>query len=311
MRASLLAATLTVAACGEAATSTTVRESSVVLVRKLAPDGAGNAAAGGGVLTLRDGCLFMAHRDGSRTLLLWPSDVRLERGGDGELRVIAGPDNPSHTVRVGEEIGVGGSTLQQGERDSALVGPGRAIPATAAFPPGCTGRVWNVYGLEPGPPAELPHPQGRWTFVEDGGPRAYFRGEDGIDRFSARCDLERREVELVHTVPGPNTHPVPEVTPRRQAAGPVFMEFSSRERWARFPIPQPVDAVPAARVPASEPFLDRLATHAFAVRSGANGVHLLSPAGESLNMTLALCRDPNYPGGELTGAVAARRAGPR
>lgn len=122
-----------------------------ILIKKLTPDEAGNAAAGTGTLILRDGCLAMEHGDRSRTLLLWPAEARLERSADGAMRVLGTEGTAQHTVRVGEEIIVGGSELGGGETDSARVGPGREIAATAAYPAGCTGRVWNIYSFEPAP----------------------------------------------------------------------------------------------------------------------------------------------------------------
>ena len=124
-----------------------------MLVKKLAPDEAANAAAGTGVLILRDGCLALEHADRSRTLLLWPAEARLERSPDGALRVLGTPGKAQRTVRVGEQIVVGGSELGAGAADSGLVGPGRRIPATAAYPAVCAGRVWNVYSFEPATPA--------------------------------------------------------------------------------------------------------------------------------------------------------------
>lgn len=122
-----------------------------VLVKKLAADEAGDAAASSGLLILRNGCLALEHGDRSRTLLLWPAEARLERTPDGALRVRGAPDKAQRTVRVGEEIVVGGAELGTGEADSGLVGPGRRIAASAAYPAACAGRVWNVHSFEPAP----------------------------------------------------------------------------------------------------------------------------------------------------------------
>ena len=278
------AAALLAAGCLPAAEAQPVRKEAEaaaparepVLVRKLHPDAAGNAAAGSGVLTLRDGCLFMAHRDGSRTLLLWPAETRLERAPDGELRVL--PGGPGHTVRVGEEIFVGGSELGGGEGDSAQVGPGRAIAADAAYPQGCSGRFWNIYTVEPGPPAEMPTPDGRLTRTSQGA--AW--GPADWPRLTLRCAPDKRAVEL--TASGPVIR-----RPGVEAGAPAALELSSRQSWARYPVITAADGVLTARAPASDAFLDRLVDQGFTVRAGA-GVTQLPPGGETLAATLRRCR---------------------
>lgn len=133
------------------------------LVRKLAPEAAGDSAMSAGVLTFTNGCLAMEHADGSRTLLLWPAEARLARAPDGALRVLGTPGKAQQTVKVGEEIQVGGSELGGG---SAQVGPGLRIPATTGFPAGCEGRVWNVYSFGPAPSKAASALPGEWTVAE-------------------------------------------------------------------------------------------------------------------------------------------------
>ena len=254
----------------------------VVLVRKLAPDGAGHAAAGGGVLTLDNGCLFMAHRDGSRTLLLWPAGTRLERSRDGELRVL--PGGPGHAVRVGEEISVGGSELWGEGDDSQRVGPGRPMAADAAFPPGCTGRVWNIYSVEPGPPAELPVPNGRWASTADG---AVAWADRAGPRLVLRCVPQERAVELTASAPPPR-YPNPRAGPASPEAL-YALEISSRQAWARYPSTRAADGLVQASAPAGDAFLDRLASQGFTVRVN-RGVTQIPPGGEPVAALLRRCR---------------------
>lgn len=138
------------------------------LVKKTASDEAGNAAAASGLLILRDGCLAIEHSDRSRTLLLWPAEARVVRQDDGSLHVLGTEGKAQRTVRVGEEIRVGGSELGAGSADSALVGPNGPMLATAAYPPGCTGPVWNVYSFEPASGGEEAGQalQGKWVVAE-------------------------------------------------------------------------------------------------------------------------------------------------
>jgi heat shock protein HslJ len=142
-----------------------------VLIKKVAAEAEGNAAVASGKLVLRGGCLALEHADRSTTLLLWPAEARIERLPDGALKVLGTEGTGQETVRVGEEIIVGGSELGGGAADTARVGPGRNIAATAAYPAECAGPVWNVYSFAPGSltgpggPAAL---VGEWKTAEIG-----------------------------------------------------------------------------------------------------------------------------------------------
>jgi heat shock protein HslJ len=141
-------AALSLAACEEEQSASPLGVP--VLIKKVAADEAGDAAVSSGTLVLRGGCLALEHADRSTTLLLWPAEARLERQADGALKVLGTEGTGQETVRVGEEIIVGGSELGGGAADTARVGPGRNIAATAAYPAECSGPVWNVYSFAPG-----------------------------------------------------------------------------------------------------------------------------------------------------------------
>lgn len=140
------------------------------LIKRIAAEEAGDAAAATGLLILRGGCLALEHSDRSHTLLLWPAEAQVVREADGSLHVSGAEAKAQRKVKVGDEIRVGGSEVGAGEADSSLVGPDRPIAATAAYPAGCTGRVWNVHTFEPASGAAAADAnqalQGKWVVAE-------------------------------------------------------------------------------------------------------------------------------------------------
>jgi hypothetical protein len=118
-----IAALLALAGC--AAEAPTPSEPQIFFPRHASPAGTGDAALLEGRVGFADGCLFVEVADGSRYLVLWPSDTTL--GRINSLPAVMGP--PDYPVEIGENLRLGGSEADRATAEE-LVGP---IPERCAL----------------------------------------------------------------------------------------------------------------------------------------------------------------------------------